>query len=64
MLPDKQRAILMLRLVEKRSLSEICELTGKDMNYVRTTQKRGIARLRELVAQAEPVIKEASHETK
>jgi RNA polymerase sigma factor (sigma-70 family) len=59
-LPEKQRAILSLRLLEKRTLKEICEITGKDMNYVRTTQKRGIACLREMLACSNPLGKETS----
>jgi len=48
-LPEKQRIILHMRLIDKRTLKEICAATGKDMNYVRTTQKRGIAKLKELL---------------
>ncbi len=49
-LPQAQRTILHMRLIEQRPLKEICEVTGKDMNYVKTTQRRGLKRLRELVA--------------
>ena len=45
-LPAKQRQILYLRFIDKLSLKEICLKTGKDMNYVKTTQKRGLANLK------------------
>lgn len=48
-LPEKQRDILRLRLVEKKSLGEICAELGKDMNYVKTTQKRAIKKLKALL---------------
>ncbi len=48
-LPDKQKNIAKMRLIDKLSLKEICEKLGKDMNYVKTTQKRAIKRLKELV---------------
>lgn len=50
LLPVKQRKILTLRLIERLSLKEICEKIGKDMNYVKTTQKRAIKSLKELAA--------------
>jgi len=49
MLPSSQKRIMSLRLVERRSLSQICEALNKDMNYVKTTQKRGIKKLRQLI---------------
>jgi RNA polymerase sigma-70 factor (ECF subfamily) len=49
-LPEKQQIILRMRLLEKQTLKEICQSLDKDMNYVRTTQKRGIAKLKELLA--------------
>lgn len=49
-LPLKQRDILKLRLVEKLSLKEICLKLNKDMNYVKTTQKRGIKNLKLLIS--------------
>lgn len=52
-LPSKQRVILEKRLLEKQTLKEICDDLDKDMNYVRTTQQRGINRLREMVASAD-----------
>jgi len=48
-LPSKQRIILFMRLVEKKSLSIISEELQKDMNYVKTTQRRGIAKIKELL---------------
>jgi RNA polymerase sigma-70 factor (ECF subfamily) len=49
-LPEKQYAILKLRLIEKMPLEEICKKIKKDMNYVKTTQKRGIKNLKKLLA--------------
>lgn len=48
-LPSKQKKILFMRLIEKKSLSIIAEELEKDMNYVKTTQRRGIARIKELI---------------
>jgi len=47
-LPEKQRLIIRLRLIEKLSLPEIVKKLGKDMNYVKTTQKRALKNLREI----------------
>lgn len=52
-LPEKQRLVITLRLIEKNSLKEICEILNKDMNYVKTTQKRGISNLKLLFAAGE-----------
>jgi RNA polymerase sigma factor (sigma-70 family) len=49
MLPKKQKIVAKLRLIDKNSLSDICVITGKDMNYVKTMQKRALKSLRELV---------------
>ncbi len=49
-LPEKQKIVIQMRLIEKYRLKEICEKLGKNMNYVKTTQKRGLKRLKELVA--------------
>lgn len=48
-LPEKQRAVLQLRFRDGLSLKEICEHMDTDMNYVKTTQKRGIASLKRLI---------------
>jgi RNA polymerase sigma-70 factor, ECF subfamily len=52
-LPEKQRLILKLRLIEKNSLRDICTKLDKDMNYVKTTQKRGLYNLKLLFAAGE-----------
>lgn len=49
-LPSKQQMVIRMRLLEKLSLSEICTKLDKDMNYVKTTQKRGIRNLKLLFA--------------
>ncbi len=50
LLPEKQRIVIHLRLHDKLTLPEIASKLGRDMNYVKTTQKRAIKKLRELVA--------------
>lgn len=49
-LPNKQAMILRLRLIEKLSLKEICLRLNRDMNYVKTTQKRAIKNLKLLIS--------------
>lgn len=46
--PEKQREILTMRFIDKMSLKEICKVLGKDMNHVKTTQRRGLRKLQEL----------------
>jgi len=46
-IPDKQQVILKLRFIENLSLKEICNKLNKNMNYVKTMQKRGLRSLRE-----------------
>lgn len=46
LLPEKQRIVLHLRFIEKLNLKEIALKLEKDMNYVKTTQKRGLANLK------------------
>lgn len=48
-LPKKQAVVLELRFIQKLSLQEICEKLGKNMNYVKTTQKRGFKSLRDII---------------
>lgn len=48
-LTEKQARIIDMRLIQKMSLTEICEALGKNMNYVKTTQKRALKKLKELV---------------
>jgi len=49
-LPEKQRDVLHKRFIDGLSLAEICQALGKNMNYVKTTQKRGMAALKLLIA--------------
>jgi RNA polymerase sigma-70 factor (ECF subfamily) len=49
MLPSSQQRVMELRLLERHSLSEICHLLNRDMNYVKTTQKRAIKNLKKLL---------------
>lgn len=48
-LPDRQRAVVAMRLLEEQSIKQIAVNLDKDTNYVKTTYKRGLKRLRELV---------------
>lgn len=50
-LPRKQKLILHMRLVERLTLKTIAEKIGKNMNYVKTTQKRGIFNLKKYLAE-------------
>lgn len=48
-LPEKQREIITMRLVQNMSVKEVALQLGRDKNYVKTTHHRGIKRLRELL---------------
>ncbi|MBL8015474.1 MAG: sigma-70 family RNA polymerase sigma factor [Candidatus Doudnabacteria bacterium] len=48
-LPEQQKEIIRMRIIEKLTLSEICDKMGKDMSYVKTTQNRAIKKLKELL---------------
>ena len=49
-LPSSQQRVMSLRLIEHYELQEICKALEKDMNYVKTTQKRAIKNLRNMIA--------------
>jgi RNA polymerase sigma-70 factor (ECF subfamily) len=48
-LPDKQRDVLTMRLLEGMTVKDVCKSTGHDSNYVKTTYKRGLKRLKSLI---------------
>ncbi|HSX31295.1 MAG TPA: sigma-70 family RNA polymerase sigma factor [Candidatus Saccharimonadales bacterium] len=48
-LPESQQMVLMLRFRDGLSLKEIASHLGKNMNYVKTTQKRGLASLKRVI---------------
>ncbi|TAH34160.1 sigma-70 family RNA polymerase sigma factor [Candidatus Saccharibacteria bacterium] len=52
-LPSSQREVMLLRFRDGLELRAICKQLGKDMNYVKTTQRRGLASLKRLVEGAE-----------
>lgn len=54
-LPASQKRIMTLRLLQHHSLGEICSVLGKDMNYVKTTQKRAIKNLQKLLEGEDPI---------
>lgn len=49
-IPEKQREVLELRFLQKLSPTEIAQHLNKDSNYVRTTQKRGLQTLKQIIA--------------
>jgi RNA polymerase sigma-70 factor (ECF subfamily) len=49
-LPDKQKVVAKMRFIDKSDLNEICGALGKDMNYVKTTQKRAIQSLKKMIS--------------
>jgi RNA polymerase sigma-70 factor (ECF subfamily) len=48
-IPEKQRIVLELRLIKKLKIKEIAEKLNKDVNYVKTTQKRALKSIKEIV---------------
>lgn len=50
-LPEQQRNIVQMRLIQEQSVKDICDATGKDSNYVKTTYKRGVKNLRSMLEQ-------------
>jgi RNA polymerase sigma-70 factor, ECF subfamily len=48
-LSDVQSTVIRYRFIEGYSSSDVQKMLGKDANYVKTTQKRALAKLRELV---------------
>jgi RNA polymerase sigma-70 factor (ECF subfamily) len=48
-LPEKQRDVLTMRLLEGMTTKDICASTGHNSNYVKTTYKRGLKRLKLLI---------------
>lgn len=59
-LPAAQARVMQLRLIEHRELKEICRLIDKDMNYVKTTQRRGIRNLKQLLANEQLAMENSS----
>lgn len=49
-LPQKQRELVTLRLIDKLTPTEISGRIGKDINYVKTTLKRGMKSLKQVIA--------------
>lgn len=45
-LTDEQRTVILLRVVAERSLKEVAEITGRQVNAVKAMQHRAIAALR------------------
>lgn len=53
-LPNKQRIILELRFINKMKIKHIAEELGKNINYVKTTQRRGLKNLKKLLQASTP----------
>lgn len=53
MLPESQRQIARMRLLEEKSLKEIAQELNKSMSYVKTTQNRAIKSLKRILKQPE-----------
>lgn len=49
-LPQKQKELVTLRLIDKLTPTEISQRIGKDNNYVKTTLKRGMKSLKQVIA--------------
>lgn len=49
-LPAKQRLVMRLRIIEKYKLSEVAVKLKKDLNYVKTTQKRALKKIKEIAS--------------
>jgi RNA polymerase sigma-70 factor (ECF subfamily) len=52
-LPEKMRAVVVLRFQEDLKLTEIAEVLDMPVNTVKTTLRRALARLRDKVAAGE-----------
>jgi RNA polymerase sigma-70 factor (ECF subfamily) len=52
-LNDDQRTIVSLRIIGDLSLQQTADVTGKTVPAVKQLQRRGLARLRELMASQE-----------
>ena len=52
-LNDDQRSVVMLRIIGDLSLEETADVTGKTVASVKQLQRRGLARLRSLMAAQE-----------
>jgi|GEM_PF-783900 len=48
--PSKQKQVLTLRFLQKMSTTETATYLGRDENYVRTTQKRGLQSVKAIIA--------------
>lgn len=49
-LPARQREVLILRIIDNKSVKEIALELGKDRNYVKTTYRRAIVSLRGMLS--------------
>jgi len=50
-LPEKQQHVMHMRLIQGLKIGEIARTLGKSKNYVKTTQRRGIRKLEEMLAE-------------
>lgn len=50
-LPNKQKTVLSMRLIDDMSVRDVANELGKDKNYVKTTYGRALKRLRDIMKQ-------------
>ena len=49
-LPEKQRVLIQMRLIDKAPIDEICQRLDVTKNYIKTTQNRAINNLKQMLA--------------
>lgn len=49
-LPEKQREVVTRRLLHEQPIADVARDLGHDRNYVKTTYKRGLKRMKQLIA--------------
>ena len=58
-LTDEQRHVIILRFLEGLSLKETAKIVGKNTNSVKVLQGRGIAKLRQVLSDIGPFLKDS-----
>lgn len=48
-LPEKQKQVITMRIIEDMSVGEVASQLNRDKNYVKTTYQRGLRRLRDML---------------
>lgn len=55
LLPDEQRDVLVLRLVADLTVAQIAQIHGRSIGATKALQRRGLQRLRKILAQGVPL---------